>query len=74
MTIKSKYSYEESVYVKNDPEQLEYIVVGIIGRPGSISLELSRLGDLIELYEFEVCKDKDELKYLGVNKKEEEED
>jgi len=63
--------YGDIVYIKNDPEQKEYTFVGVVARPGSIKYELSYLGDLIELYDFEVDSKRNELKMLGVDKTEE---
>lgn len=68
MTIKTKLEYGDVVYIKNDPEQKEYTFVGLICRPGSIKYELSYLGDIIELYDFEVDGKRNELKMLGVDK------
>lgn len=72
MTVKSKYKFGDTVYVINDPEQKDFILVGMVVRPGSISYELSYLGDSIELYDFEVSDTKDVLKALLRTDKEEE--
>jgi hypothetical protein len=62
MTIKTKFSIQDIVYLKNDPRQRGYEVVGIIARPGCILLELDYLGDQIEEYDFQVSHEKDVLK------------
>lgn len=71
MTIKTKFKFGDSVYVKNDSAQIEYLLVGVIQRPGSLSYELSYLGDIIEVYEFEVSDTKDILKSLDIPNTEE---
>lgn len=72
--IKSKYKYGDIVYIKNDPEQKGYFLTGIIGRPGGMSYELSYLGEVINVCDFEVSDTKDELTLLGLDKKDTEED
>lgn len=71
MVIKVNKKFGDSLYIINDPNQLEYILVGIICRPGSISYELSYLGEIIELYDFEVSDTKDVLRTLLDDKNEE---
>lgn len=71
MVIKTKFKFGDSVYVKNDPAQLEYHLIGVIQRPSGMLYELSYLGDIIELYEFEVSDSKDILKALDVDKNDE---
>lgn len=71
MVIKTKFKFGDSVYVKNDPAQLEYILIGVIQRPGAMSYELSYLGEVIEVYEFEVSDTKDILKSLDLGTNEE---
>ena len=70
MTIKTKFSFGDAAYIKHDPEQIEYEVVGIVARPGSIQIELSLLGEVIEMYEFQISSEKDEMKILGLSKTE----
>lgn len=73
-TVKSKYKYGDILYIKNDPEQNGYFFVGIIGRPAGVYYELSLLGEIVEVCDFEVSDEKDTLKTLGVDKNESEED
>lgn len=56
MPLKIKFDLEigQSVYLVNDPQQLEYIVVGAIARPGAILYIIDYLGDEIEVYNFEL--------------------
>lgn len=72
--VKSKYKYGDIVYIKNDPEQNGYFVVGIIGRPTGIYIELQLLGEIIEVCDFEVSEEKDALTMLGLDKKDMEDD
>ncbi len=70
MVVKCKYSFGDILYIKNDPEQRDYILVGIRAVPGFLIFELSYLGDTTEVYEFEVSETKDVLKTLLNNKDE----
>lgn len=64
MVIKTKFRFGDSIFIKNDPTQTEYILVGVIQRPGAMSYELSYLGDVVEVFDFEVSDTKDVLKSL----------
>lgn len=68
MTVKTPYSIEDIVYLKLDTQQEPYHVVGIIVRRNSVQLEIDRLGDILEVYDFQVSKTKDELIGLGIDK------
>lgn len=70
MTVKTKFSFGDPVYIKHDPEQHEYELIGVIVRPGSIAYELSFLGEIIEMYDFQVSDTRDEVKVLGLTQKE----
>lgn len=70
--IKSDYNCGDIVYLNNDPEQNQYYVVGIIGRFGTVLLELNLLGDTIEAYEMMVSKEKNIKMSMGIDEKEEE--
>ena len=70
MTIKAKYDFGDSLYIKHDPEQREYELIGIVVRPGNIAYELSYLGEIIEMYDFQISDTRDEVKLLGLDKKE----
>lgn len=72
MIVKSKYDFGDIVYIKNDPEQDEYFVTGVVGRPsGIVLLKLDFCGTEFEIYEFEVSKEINRLKIMGVNKEDE---
>ena len=64
MVIKTKHKFGDTLFIKNDPSQLEYTLIGVIQRPGAMSYELSYLGDVVEVYDFEVSDTKDVLKQL----------
>ena len=72
MTIKTKYKFGDTLYIKNDPEQSEYFLVGLIARPSGILYELSFLGEILIVNEFEISETKDPLKTMGIDKEEEE--
>lgn len=74
MTIKIQHDFGDIVYIKNDPDQNEYEIVGFWVRPGAIVLELDRLGETIDVYEFQISTDRDMKKVLGLDKKREEEE
>lgn len=67
MKIKTEYDLEDKVYMKSDPYQTECIVVGFIIRPGQNKVEVSDCGNIYELYEFEISKEKDITKALFDN-------
>lgn len=69
MTIKIKLEYGDTVFIKQDPEQKEYTFVGVIAQPGSIKYELSYLGDVVELFDFEVSSEQDQAKLLNFSEK-----
>lgn len=66
MVIKTKFNIGDTVYMIQDPKQRGYDVVGIKVKPGNaIVLELDYLGDMIEMFDFQVSLDKDPIKYLS---------
>lgn len=73
-TFKCKHKFGDVLYIKNDPEQNPYIFVGITWRPTGIIYELSYLGELAELYDFEVSDTKDTLAMLGIEDKKDDTD
>lgn len=75
MVIKTKYKFGDILYIKIDPEQAEYTLIGVIQEPGSLVYRLRDImGEIYEFYEFEVSDVKDPLKAMGLNKKDIEED
>lgn len=65
MTIKNSYNFGDLFYFKNDPEQLEHILVGVISRPGHTVLELSYCGEVTPAFEIEVTTEPDEMKRIN---------
>lgn len=70
----TKESWGATYYLKNDPEQLEHCLVGIILLPGKPKLMLSHQGIICEVYEFETSKEPDMLKKLSGGSATDEED
>lgn len=66
MTIKTKWEFEDKVYLKTDSDQCEYIITGIQVRPGGIILlMISCMGEEISVYDFEVSRERDISKILN---------
>lgn len=56
--IKTDLNFGDTFYIKNDPDQFEYILVGVIVTPGNqMKFRLSLLGDLVEVFDYECSKD-----------------
>ena len=70
MSIKVKLDFDfgDSCYIKTDPEQLERTVVGAIMRPGAVIYILDTLGEEIEIYNFQLSKEKNLDKSLDLKK------
>lgn len=64
MKVDLDYKFGQSVYLKNDIEQVEYLLNRIILEPkGRISLELlNPSGELLEVSEIHILKERDVLK------------
>ena len=64
-TIKTDLEWGDVFYLKNDPDQEEYLLVGIITLPGNqVQFILSYYGDEIRVFDFECSKEKDKLKEI----------
>lgn len=70
MTIKTKYNIGDKLFVKHDPEQKEYEVVAIRVLPGAVIYELNLLEIMLDMYDFQVSDEKDQVKLLGLKEKE----
>lgn len=68
-TIKCKYKFGDTLYIKNDPEQNPYMFVGLIHRPTGIIYEISFVGEVSEVYDFETSETKDQFMTLGIEDK-----
>jgi hypothetical protein len=57
------YTHGDLVYLKNDPDQLEYFIVAFILFPNQLlQLRISDGGYHYDVYEFEVSREKDIIK------------
>lgn len=65
-TIKTDLEWGDVFFLKVEPEQNEYHLVGLVHLPGSqLQFILSRMGeDEIRVYDFECSKERDEVKRL----------
>lgn len=72
MKIELDYKFGQSIYIKNDDEQREYLLNRIIlENKGRVSLELlAPDGEIFEVNEMHVSKERDILKAAGVDDKE----
>jgi hypothetical protein len=70
MIVKIDYKIGQIIYLKNDPEQREYLLNRIfIEQKNLLTLELLNLeGELIEVNEIHCSKERDYLKMLGKDK------
>lgn len=62
--IKTDLEFGDVWYLKNDPYQSEYLLIGVVIRPGAVLFLLDFLGEQIEVYDFECSKERDELKVI----------
>jgi hypothetical protein len=68
-----KQNFFDKVYIKNDSEQMSHALVGVLLCPGHIKYQLSTgTGEVIELYEAEVCFEIDEAVRLNYKNKQDE--
>lgn len=52
--IKTDLEFGSVWYIKNDPEQLPHILVGVVILPGNqFAFRLDFMGDIVEFYDFE---------------------
>lgn len=73
MKIDIDYKFGQSLYIKNDDEQIEYLLHRIILQPkGVLFFELSCPdGGIIEIAEAFCTKEKNPLRAIGVNNEDE---
>ena len=75
MRFKCPYEYGDILYLKNDPDQTPHEVVGFIFRPGDqLILELSYLGQIVEVYPFQTSGEIDKILAMGIKKPDEDEE
>lgn len=59
MSIRAKFNFEQTVYLKTDPEQLPSLVTGIVYRPeGYVEYFISNGAEEILVREFEIQAEK----------------
>ena len=69
MKVDIEYKHGQSLYLKNDEEQKEYLLHRIILLPkGQIILEIFGNDEFFEVPEIFVTKEKDKSKVLGIEK------
>lgn len=72
--IRTDLDFGQKFYLRGDDDQLEYQLVGITIMPGNIlKFILSRMGDMIEVYDFEASIEKDLTKILDIDAKDDDE-
>lgn len=65
MQINNKYNFSDTVYLKHDPEQTEWMVTSITVYPIGISYTISSGKDVIDVYEMELSNEKNVLKQFN---------
>jgi len=74
MKVTIPFEYGQSIYMKDDPDQTSCTVIGFVLEPNkNLKLRLSYMGDIYEVYDFEVSKSPSDLKRLDINLDEEDE-
>lgn len=71
MAIKydTTFKWGDVFYLKSDPDQAEYNLIGVLLAPGKPSLILRHSGfDEVTVYECETTREPDKEKLLGLNK------
>ena len=67
-THKSKYSFGQTLYVRNDPEQNPFDCVAVMFAPNGVLYELQgHQGGTATYYEFQVSDKQDIHKTFGIN-------
>jgi hypothetical protein len=69
--IKTDLEFGDVFYMKNDPDQTEHLLVGIIICPGNqFKFQLSYLGDVCTVWDFETSRTRDQNKIMDIPVKE----
>lgn len=66
MKVETKFDIGQIVYYKTDQMQEEYFVTGMKICPGQVIYVLSRNGMEYEAYDFEISKERNRMKELGI--------
>lgn len=61
-TYKTDLEYGQSCWVKNDHDQYEWILIGIITLDTGIMFRIKWMNEIMEVYDYEVLWDRGELK------------
>lgn len=62
MKISTTYNIGDIVYIRNDPKQKPYDIVGMQIKPGGIILyDLDYMGVTLEMYDFQISSEVNEL-------------
>ncbi len=70
ISIKTDLEFGDVFYLKNDPDQLEHLLVSVIVYPGKqFKFRLSYMGEICEVWDFECSKTRDTNKVLDVSPK-----
>ena len=60
--IRTDIDFGSTWYLKNDPEQLPYILTEVVIVPGNqLKFRLSYFGDIVEIYDFEASLEKKDI-------------
>lgn len=66
MKVNIPYTHGETVYLVNDEEQIEYIIISFVVWPSNLlQLRISDGGFHYDVFEFEVSREKNILKKVG---------
>jgi len=66
MKIETKYNFGDIVYFHTDVNQQAYLITGFTVRPGCIIYWLADSGYECLAYDFEITKERNQLKSLGI--------
>ena len=64
ISVKTDLDWGDIFYIKTDPEQIPAMLVGLVYLPGkAMKFRLSFEGEIFEVYDFEVSKERDILNF-----------
>lgn len=71
ISIKTDLEFGDTFYLKDDPFQQEHSLIAVVFCPGkTVKFRLSLCGEIMEVYDFEASKDRDEAKALKAKEEE----
>lgn len=71
ISYKTKYSWNDKLYIADDPIQQPRTLIGISLVPGGVMFTLSVAGEPVDVYEFEVTDKPNQAILLNLKNKEE---